>query len=259
MTAISASMGRQGINRSDDVRKVQLLLRQAGGAPGPIDGIAGPLTIRAIFGFQQRFLTRPDGRVDPGGRTLGRLNGPAARAAPAAPPAGARPAPRPVSPAPRRPVASPPPAQTVGGDWIGDSEQWSQEKKLTSLESGFRRKIVEVIRLLKAEGFRPRIVFGWRSVAKQQELFRRGVTKVRFSFHNAQTPQGVPNAWAVDLVDERWAWNEPDCHKFFKALGRIGKGQGLVWGGDWASFRDWAHLQGRQNSELAAVKRESGL
>ncbi len=32
---------------------------------------------------------------------------------------------------------------------------------------------------------------------------RRGVTKVRFSFHNALTPQGRPNAWAVDIVDER--------------------------------------------------------
>lgn len=249
MVPVSASVGRGGINRAEDVRKVQQLLRQAGADPGPVDGIAGPRTIGAILGFQQRFLTRPDGRVDPGGRTLARLNGPAAAAAPR----------RATPAAPVRTPTPPPPARTVGGDWSGDSQSWSQEKKLASLQPGFRTKIVEVIRQLKAEGFRPKIVFGWRSVAKQQELFRRGVTKVRFSFHNAQTPQGVPNAWAVDLVDERWAWNEPDCHQFFRALGRIGKAQGLVWGGDWASFRDWAHLQGRQNSELAAVKRESGL
>jgi len=158
------------------------------------------------------------------------------------------------------PARLPPPASRAEPrDWDGDSSAWPQEKKLASLEPGFRRKIDAVLADLRAQGFRPKIIFGWRSVAVQQQLMRRGVTKVRFSFHNAQTPQGRPNAWAVDIVDERWSWNEPDCHVFFRALGKSGKAQGLVWGGDWTGFRDWAHLQGRQNAELGHVKRESGL
>jgi len=103
---IASSVERRGIERLADVEQVQTLLRRAGMDPGPIDRIAGPRTIAAIVGFQQRFLTRPD------------------------------------------------------------------------------------------------------------------------------------------------------CHVFFRALG---KAQGLVWGGDWTGFRDWAHLQGRQNAELRLVKRESGL
>jgi|GEM_PF-4880261 len=46
---------------------------------------------------------------------------------------------------------------------------------------------------------------------------------------------------------------------FWAALGEEAKKRGLVWGGDWKSFRDVAHIQGRQNSELSLVKRESGL
>lgn len=252
---IASSVGGRGVNRPADVEQVQTLLRRAGMDPGPIDRIAGPRTIAAIVDFQQRFLTKPDGRVDAGGRTLARLNGAPVRTSPRAP----------STPAFRQharlsAAAAPPPAsRNEPRDWGGDSSAWPQEKKLASLEPGFRRKIDAVLADLRAQGFRPKVIFGWRSVAVQQQLMRRGVTKVRFSFHNAQTPQGRPNAWAVDIVDERWAWNEPDCHVFFRALGKSGKAQGLVWGGDWTSFRDWAHLQGRQNAELAQVKRESGL
>jgi peptidoglycan L-alanyl-D-glutamate endopeptidase CwlK len=244
---ITESVGRHGINRREDVEKVQALLKRAGMDPGPIDQIAGPRTIAAITGFQQRFLTKPDGRVDKDGRTLARLQAAPLRSVDR----------REQS---TRSLPNPPPVQNnKAQDWTGDSSRWSQSKKLASLEPGFRRKIEAVIATLRAEGFRPTIIFGWRSVAVQQQLMRQGRTKVRFSFHNAQTPQGRPNAWAVDLVDERWAWNEPDCHIFFRALGKAGKAQGLVWGGDWSGFRDWAHLQGRQNAELGQVKRESGL
>ncbi|HJO66204.1 peptidoglycan-binding protein [Sphingomonas sanguinis] len=251
---ITGSVGQYGDNRRDDVAVIQKLLKHAGMDPGPVDHIAGRRTIAAIFGFQQRFLTKPDGRVDVGGITLARLQSGAVRAAP-----------HQMTQSEPAPASTPSPARLTDNpnreprDWTGDSSKWAQDKKLASLEPGFRRKIETVLQTLRAQGFRPKIVFGWRSVAVQQELMRRGVTKVRFSFHNAQTPQGRPNAWAVDIVDERWSWNEPDCHIFFRALGKAGKAQGLVWGGDWTGFRDWAHLQGRQNSELRQVKRESGL
>ena len=251
---ITGSVGRYGVNRREDVGLIQSLLKRAGMDPGPIDHIVGRRTIAAIFGYQQRFLTKPDGRVDVGGITLSRLQSGAVRAAPRQAMQPTRPATH-ASPSQR-------PAHSGGSeprDWTGDSSKWPQAKKLASLEPGFRRKIEAVLQTLRSEGFRPTIVFGWRSVAVQQQLVRQGRSKVRFSFHNAQTPQGRPNAWAVDIVDERWSWNDPDCHVFFRALGKAGKAQGLVWGGDWTSFRDWAHLQGRQNSELRQVKRESGL
>lgn len=239
MPAISASVGRGGRNLSPDVTIVQNLLIGAGINPGRPDGICGNRTITAIINYQQRFLVNPDGRIDPGGQTLARLN----RAAP-----GTGPLP---------PVTTP--AGTPPGDWSGDSARWPQAKKLQSLDPGFRVKVEQMVAALAQRGFQPRIFYGWRSVAVQQQLYAMGRSKVRFSFHNAQRPDGTPNAWAVDVIDQRWGWQEPDCMPFFNALGEEANSRGLVWGGDWVSFRDWAHVQGRQNSELATVRRESGL
>lgn len=71
---------------------------------------------------------------------------------------------------------------------------------------------------------------------------------------------GTPNSYAADIIDKRWAWGkEAKTNGFWTALGEEAKKQGLVWGGNWKSFRDYAHIQGRQNSELSSVKRESGL
>lgn len=66
---ISASVGASGQNRRPDVETVQRLLVQRGMNPGPVDGICGPRTVRAILDFQAGFLARPDGRVDPNGTT----------------------------------------------------------------------------------------------------------------------------------------------------------------------------------------------
>jgi peptidoglycan L-alanyl-D-glutamate endopeptidase CwlK len=242
MTTISGSVGEGGDNLEADVRTVQQLLTKAGHDPKGIDGDYGTYTRDAILSFQRTFLSDPDGRIDPGGQTLKRLDEATQGGGAATGGTGAGGGDKPAF-----------------SDWSGDSSQWPQEKKLASLEPGFRAKIVRVIAKLKNDGFQPKIVFGWRSVAVQQRLVAQGKSTVRFSFHNAQKPDGTPNAWAVDVIDARWSWNEPDCHKFFKALGDAGKAEGLVWGGDWTTFKDWAHLQGRQNSELGAVRRESGL
>ncbi|MDP2898636.1 MAG: peptidoglycan-binding protein [bacterium] len=80
---ITASVGRMGgVNRPDDVKKVQKLLNKVpqteGGPKVPlaVDGICGPKTINAIQTFQLRHFgwKGADGRVDPEGRTLFKLN-----------------------------------------------------------------------------------------------------------------------------------------------------------------------------------------
>jgi peptidoglycan hydrolase-like protein with peptidoglycan-binding domain len=73
---ISAAVGNGGSAKCGvDVRNVQKLLNQAGAKPRLAeDGIVGPNTIRAIRQFQSAFMTTPDGRVDPGGPTLRKLN-----------------------------------------------------------------------------------------------------------------------------------------------------------------------------------------
>jgi len=79
---ISASVGLGGVNKKDDVFKIQYGLDQVlpiDGGPSPqlkIDGICGPKTIGAIRTFQQKHLEWRycDGRIDPGKKTLETLN-----------------------------------------------------------------------------------------------------------------------------------------------------------------------------------------
>jgi hypothetical protein len=71
-----------GKNHPDDVVTVQQLLNQVpphqGGLPKPldVDGLCGPKTIDAIQKFQLHHFgwKGADGRVDPGGPTLAKLN-----------------------------------------------------------------------------------------------------------------------------------------------------------------------------------------
>ena len=77
MIQIHASVGRDGVNRFQDVATVQTLLNDCGhliGARVEIepDGVVRADTVAAIEAFQRDVLrvSRPDGRVDPGGRTF---------------------------------------------------------------------------------------------------------------------------------------------------------------------------------------------
>lgn len=79
MTNISSSVGRGGVNNPEDVKTVQALLNQKL-QPSPNleeDGVIGAHTLDAIMTFQSLVLhfVRPDGRVDPNGKTFNALNG----------------------------------------------------------------------------------------------------------------------------------------------------------------------------------------
>lgn len=79
---ISASVGNDGVNRKDDSITVQELLNRVPpdqGGPSPdlvVDGLPWQNTQKAIRRFQkvQLGFKWPDGRVDPGGQTLAKLN-----------------------------------------------------------------------------------------------------------------------------------------------------------------------------------------
>lgn len=80
--SISASVGIKGVNRHDDVVTVQRLLNRikpTDGGPSiflKVDGLAGPKTNGAIHEFQLVHFgfKGADGRVDPEGPTLRKLN-----------------------------------------------------------------------------------------------------------------------------------------------------------------------------------------
>jgi peptidoglycan L-alanyl-D-glutamate endopeptidase CwlK len=238
MTTLHHSVGRNGTNERADVVTVQELLHEAGLYPKHPDGIVGPKTINAIVSFQQRYLSLPDGVVEPGKLTFRKL----LEAAEKHP---AMPARDPTGPSDK---------------WAGDSSKWSQEKKLDSMNSAMRAKVVDLLERLRKQGFQPKIFFGWRSVEVQKKLVEEGNSTVTFSFHNAQLPDGTPNAYAADIVDQRWGWSDAaQQNGYWDALGKTAHDVGLYWGGDWKTFKDWAHVQLYPNSDLARVKKESGL
>jgi hypothetical protein len=81
MAKLSQSVGRGGGNLRQDVITVQTLLNKHIGSLTPlrplaVTGVADPATIGAIEEFQRRImkLPKPDGRVDPNGRTLAALD-----------------------------------------------------------------------------------------------------------------------------------------------------------------------------------------
>lgn len=82
IVVLEGSVGRGGRNLQADVSSVQDALNQIGmndGGPVPllkVDGFVGPKTVGAIERFQKvQFPGKfPDGKIDPGQRTVGRLN-----------------------------------------------------------------------------------------------------------------------------------------------------------------------------------------
>jgi peptidoglycan L-alanyl-D-glutamate endopeptidase CwlK len=231
MSTLLASVGERGKNLPEDVLTTQRLLKTKGYDPGPVDGICGSRTIAAIRKFQLTFLAHADGLIEPGRITWMKLSS-----------------------------AGVTPASADLGQWTGDSARWPETKKLQSMHPNLSPKVQAVLAALKQRGFQPKVFYGWRSVAVQLELYKQGNSKVKFSFHNAQKPDGTPNAYAADIVDSRYGWSkQAETSGFWKALGEEAKKQGLHWGGDWSSFRDWAHVQLVPNSQLAQIKHESGL
>lgn len=80
---IAASVGENGKNKDSDVRIIQKALNNimqynvlAPLSPLAEDGIAGRKTKVAIRQFQRVAvgMSAPDGRIDPGGKTIGKLN-----------------------------------------------------------------------------------------------------------------------------------------------------------------------------------------
>jgi len=74
---INASVGKAAYNVRNDVVLVQFLLNDWRGRNGAVsidvDGIVGPETIGAISDFQRMFALYNDGRVDPEGPTILKL------------------------------------------------------------------------------------------------------------------------------------------------------------------------------------------
>lgn len=161
--------------------------------------------------------------------------------------------------------------------WTGDEAKWSEAQKLASLEPSFRTQVQAIMADLRAQGHQPLIWYAWRSLETQAKQVAKGTSTISFSTHNALNASGQPAAVGVDIVDGSrdskgrqilWgaAWpgdsstaaeRKQKADTFFAALGAAAKRRDQIWGGDWKSFPDPAHVQGVPNSALADLKRAS--
>lgn len=140
MPDITGSVGQGGRNTKADVRIVQKLLNNFTtglGLPAlEVDGGYGDNTGKAIRRFQAQVmgLSNPDGRVDPGGRTIRALNAPA-HAAPANDP-----------------------ALLSGADWWhANQARYTNSDKITDLVPDFAAKVQTFVSAMRGAGAQVRV------------------------------------------------------------------------------------------------------
>lgn len=92
----------------------------------------------------------------------------------------------------------------------------------------FARRVELLFQRLRAQGYSPVLIQGYRTAAQAEDNAQRGTGIVK--------SQHILGA-AVDIHDANAAPGFP------AALGRTAKELGLTWGGDFSSRSDWAHVQ----------------
>jgi hypothetical protein len=136
----------------------------------------------------------------------------------------------------------------VVGNWM----QWTQDQKLGSLDPAFKAKVERVLASLRSKGFSPKLDYGWRDLAYQQELVKKGASKATFSWHNVTDTTGKPRALAADIIETKPNWDTKN--PFWAAVGAAAKAEGLEWGGSWTSLKDYPHVQMYPDVQLASYK-----
>ena len=106
---------------------------------------------------------------------------------------------------------------------------------ISLMNEDFQPKIRAIINELQAAGWQAVVHESRRNKAQQEKKCRDGHSKTMCSKHMCDR--------AADIIDRRYAWNIAKSHDFWKALGNAARKQGIVWGGDWKSFQDVAHVE----------------
>ena len=87
-----------------------------------------------------------------------------------------------------------------------------------------------------------RIVEGYRTIERQNELYAQGRTKPGQIVTNARGGESFHNyGCAVDFVFKQGGYDVPDT--LWETLGIVGEKHGFEWGGRWKSFKDKPHFE----------------
>lgn len=98
-----------------------------------------------------------------------------------------------------------------------------------------------------AAGLAVKAIVTWRSPADQNAAKAEGLSNASAgeSPHNCCDEEGTPASRAFDFgvfnPDGSYVTDGHDAR--YAQAAAIGKGLGLVWGGDWTGFKDFDHLE----------------
>jgi len=113
-----------------------------------------------------------------------------------------------------------------------------------------QRKADAIVAEMAAKGHAVRMVEGYRSIERQNELYAQGRTTAGAVVTNAKGGQSFHNyGVAVDFVFRKEGYNASDT--LWALLGKVGKLQGFEWGGDWQGFVDRPHFELKLGYTLA--------
>lgn len=104
-----------------------------------------------------------------------------------------------------------------------------------------KRQGDKVLAEMESLGYDMRITEGYRSVARQNELYSQGRPKGTI-VTNAKGGESLHNyGVALDYVFRKEGYDVHDL--VWKLFGKVGEKHGFEWGGNWASFQDKPHLE----------------
>ena len=120
---------------------------------------------------------------------------------------------------------------------INGSIDGRSKSVIATLHPRVRQYAVSLIQKAAEQGIQIKVISGLRTYEEQDALFAKGgVTKARGGYSNHNF--GI--AFDIGVFDG--GAYKPESPKY-KAVGSIGMGIGLEWGGSWTSFVDEPHFQ----------------
>jgi len=128
-------------------------------------------------------------------------------------------------------------------------------RKLEDLHPIVAERARRLIALAETEGIEILVTSTLRTFEEQAELFAIGRTKPGKKVTNARPGESWHNFGlafdVVPLVNGKAIWDSP----FWGRIGALGKQAGLLWGGDFKSFKDKPHFEFHPNLTLAEARR----
>lgn len=118
-----------------------------------------------------------------------------------------------------------------------------------ALQPLVQRQANELLRSMELLGMPMRITEGYRSIARQNELYAQGRTTKGNIVTKAKGGESMHNyGVAVDFVFLK-GYDVPES--FWKTFGSVATSKGFEWGGSWKGFVDKPHVEMRKDYTLA--------